>query len=313
MPSTSRLSEWLRERLPPTHASGLPVRRLTPVSGGCIHATWRLDLEAGTRVFLKSTHRSALPMLQAEADGLRALADVAARGSRLSMPALPEPLALGELDGQALLVLSWLDLCGRADHGAWRSLGSALACLHQMSRGMNGGRGYGFPIDNFIGSTPQSNGWLTDWGRFFCDRRLRPQLALLRRRGLEPQGSAALLERVTDWLADHNPEPVLVHGDLWSGNAGLLRNGGGALFDPAVYWADREVDLAMARLFGGFPPAFFEGYATTWPLPAAATGRVEIYNLYHLLNHATLFDGGKSGGYQSQAAAVIGRLLRQRG
>lgn len=308
IPSASRLSDWLRERLPPTQVAGLPVQRLTPVSGGCIHAAWRLELASGAQLFAKLNQASALAMLQAEADGLKALAAVVTC-SRDAMPSLPEPLAVGELDGQALLVLSWLELSGGSAPGGWWNLGAALARLHQQSRSQNAGRGFGFPSDNFIGATPQLNGWRADWSQFFSERRLEPQLALLGYRGEEPKGNSVLLERVVDQLADHHPEPVLVHGDLWSGNAGLLSDGGGALFDPAVYWADREVDLAMARLFGGFPPAFFDGYDHTWPLPAGSARRVDLYNLYHLLNHANLFGGGWGGRYGRQAEVVIRRLL----
>ena len=125
-------------------------------------------------------------------------------------------------------------------------------------------------------------------------------------RGCPFARSEALLERAGELLADHGCSPVLVHGDLWSGNAALLADGTGAVFDPAAYWGDREVDLAMARLFGGFPEAFFAGYQGSWPLPADWPQRLELYNLYHLINHANLFGGG----YQAQAQDVIDRLLR---
>jgi hypothetical protein len=111
---------------------------------------------------------------------------------------------------------------------------------------------------------------------------------------------------VPEWLDQHAVDPCLVHGDLWSGNAGVLVDGRAALFDPAVYRADREVDLAMARLFGGIPRAFFDAYEATWPLPPGQEGRVELYNLYHLLNHANLFGGS----YVQQAQASIERLLK---
>ena len=308
-PSASRLSAWLAERLPPPWAEALPVQRLSPVGGGCIHGAWRLELAGGGGLFAKGGGAQALPMLQAEAAGLRALA-AAAAGTGLTLPA---PLALGELDGQALLVLPWLELGGRGSAQAWERLGAALARMHRASTALNGGRGYGFEADNFIGASPQANGWLADWGRFFVERRLEPQLAWLRSRGVRLTGSAALLERVPRWLGQHGAEPVLVHGDLWSGNAGLLAVGGGAIFDPAAHWADREVDLAMARLFGGFPAAFFSGYGREWPLPAGADQRAPLYNLYHLLNHANLFDGrgdgGPGGSYGRQAQAGIHALL----
>jgi fructosamine-3-kinase len=113
------------------------------------------------------------------------------------------------------------------------------------------------------------------------------------------------LELVPDWLDGHQVKPALVHGDLWSGNAALLAGGGGALFDPAVYWGDREVDLAMAQLFGGFPKAFFAGYESSWPLGPRSQERVVLYNLYHLLNHANLFGGS----YWTQSQRCIDGLL----
>lgn len=316
-PSASRLSEWLAPQLHAPLAAALPVRRLTSVGGGCIHAAWRLELEGGGALFAKTGGLAALPMLQAEADGLAALAAAAAGAG--TGPTIPQPLAAGELDGQGLLVLPWLELDHRGADQSWRQLGRALARLHRASVPRNGGRGYGFEADNFIGSMPQANGWMVDWGAFFVERRLAPQLEQLRRRGVRLRGSDALLERVPGWLSRHGVEPVLVHGDLWSGNAALLSGGGGALFDPAVHWADREVDLAMARLFGGFPPAFFNGYGEEWPLPAGAQQRVELYNLYHLLNHANLFDGGAGadggpgGGYGRQAQHSLQRLLAEPG
>ena len=137
------------------------------------------------------------------------------------------------------------------------------------------------------------------------ERRLGPQLAMAREAGRPLQGAEALLERAEQLLATHTCEPALVHGDLWSGNAGLLAAGGAAIFDPAVHWGDREVDLAMARLFGGFPAAFFAGYEAEWPLQPDWPQRLDLYNLYHLINHANLFGDG----YRRQAQSVIDRLL----
>ena len=315
-PRAAPLSAWLAARLPAEITADLPVRRLSPVGGGCIHSAWRVELAGGGILFVKTNRLTALPMLQAEADGLRALAlaaevALAAWGGDFGLT-IPAPLAWGELDGQALLVLPWLALGGGGRSEAWRRLGADLARLHRSSAPLNQGRGYGLDADNFIGSGPQANGWLPDWSAFFAERRLAPQLERLRRQGAGLEGGAALLERVPAWLSGHGAEPVLVHGDLWSGNAALLAGGGAAIFDPAAHWADREVDLAMARLFGGFPEAFFAGYHQAWPLPPGAEGRVALYNLYHLLNHANLFDGGPGGSYGRQAQAVIDRLLRER-
>jgi fructosamine-3-kinase len=298
-PGADPLADWLTRRL------GVGLRGRAPVSGGCIHSAWCLTMVDGTRRFAKTSPAAALPLLEAEADGLVALA-AAADPIRLVVPA---PLALGVVAGQAVLVLPWLELGG----GAWHACGSALAALHRRSLevpllvGDRGAAAFGWPHDNWIGSAPQENGWLEDWGRFFCLRRLAPQLERLARRSGVLPGAAELLERAPRWLAQHRPEPCLVHGDLWSGNAAMHSDGRGVIFDPAVHRADREVDLAMARLFGGFPEAFFQGYEAEWPLPAGHRGRVGLYNLYHLLNHANLFGGS----YETQVRGAMDRLLRR--
>jgi fructosamine-3-kinase len=300
--------------LAPWLARHLDVRLVarSPVGGGCIHSAWSLTLADGGRLFAKSGPLAALTLLEAEADGLVALA-AAADPQRLVVPV---PLALGQVEEQAVLVLPWLDLGSSGGQGdPWRRLGASLAALHRRSlegplvAGDRGGLAFGWGRDNHIGSTSQANGWLEDWGRFFVERRLGPQVdRFVRREGPLP-GASALLERVPQWLAAHSPEPCLVHGDLWSGNAGHLGDGRGTLFDPSVHRADREVDLAMARLFGGFPHAFFAGYETAWPLPAGHEHRRDFYNLYHLLNHANLFGGS----YGERSRRLIGGLLQRDG
>ena len=301
----ARLATWLRRQL------GEELKALAPVGGGCIHHAWRLELAGGRRLFAKTNRAALLPVLAAEADGLTALASAAEAGRDQAAGAgltVPRPLQLAELEGEALLLLSWLEL-GAAPAGAdqaWRRLGADLAGLHRASLQGHDGR-FGWKQDNFIGSGPQPNGWRADWGRFFAEQRLGAQLTWAARSGRRLAGAEALLEQVPLWLADHPAEACLVHGDLWSGNAALLAGGGGAIFDPAVHRADREVDLAMARLFGGFPAAFFAGYGEAWPLPPGHSRRVELYNLYHLLNHANLFGGG----YWAQAERSMRALLER--
>lgn len=283
---------------------GEEVRLGASVRGGCIHQARSLQRPSGERLFLKLSPAERQPLLRAEVAGLQALAAAVDPSSPLR---IPEPLACAVLGDRAVLVLDWLALappqrspgCDRA----WHRFGAALALLHRRSAEASGA--YGWEQDNWIGSAPQRNGWSTDWARFFRDCRLAPQLDWAARRGQPLQGAAALLEQLPRWLAGHQPQPCLVHGDLWSGNGGLLADGGGALFDPAVHQADREVDLAMAALFGGFPAAFFAGYDATWPRPAGHQRRQRLYNLYHELNHANLFGGG----YQAQAQATIKTLL----
>jgi fructosamine-3-kinase len=314
------LADWLAKKL-----GVRPVSR-RPVGGGCIHSAWCLTVLpsggpaaaplpapfSGDRLFAKTNSLEALPLLEAEAEGLEALARAAA-GTDLRVPA---PLAVGVAANQAVLVLPWLELAesgSAAADGAWESLGAALATLHRSSIERSCAPGdrpgsFGWPRDNVIGASPQRNGWLAGWGRFFAERRLAPQLQRLERRSGALRGAQALLERVPDWLDGHGADPCLVHGDLWSGNAAIDSTGHGVIFDPAVHRADREVDLAMARLFGGFPASFFAGYEATWPLPGDHRRRVPLYNLYHLLNHANLFGGS----YAVQAQGVIKQLLQDR-
>jgi fructosamine-3-kinase len=294
-----RLSDWLNAVL------GQPVRRMAAVQGGCIHNAWALELNDGTHLFAKSNRLALRPVLESEAMGLEALADAASTAA--SAPLIPKPLICDEVDDWAVLVMSWLDL-GQPIRGsggdAWEQLGADLARLHRASCQSNDQR-YGWEHDNFIGSGHQRNRWCSSWCTFFARERLGLQLQQLQR---PIPGAQELLDQLPHWLESHQPDACLVHGDLWSGNAGLLRHGGGALFDPAVYRGDREVDLAMAQLFGGFPQAFFKGYQQEWPLPSGHAQRVELYNLYHLLNHANLFGGS----YWQQSAVSIENLLRCR-
>ena len=179
----------------------------------------------------------------------------------------------------------------------------ALAALHRHTAA-----GFGWNRDNTIGTTPQQNRWTADWAEFFRDRRIAPQLALAATNGhgLRSQDDGSrLLDAIPALLAGHVPAASLLHGDLWSGNAARLQGGDPVVFDPAVYYGDREADLAMCSLFGGFGADFFAAYREAWPLPPGHELRRELYNLYHVLNHANLFGGG----YVAQAEAMIGRLL----
>ncbi len=292
------MASWLAQQ-------GMELVTMQPVGGGCIHRAWQLELRDGSHRFAKTNQGALLPVLEAEADGLEALATAAQGGAADGFtPTIPKALGLADLEGEAVLLLTWLDL-GPGSPEGWLELGAGLARLHRASRRSSDGQ-FGWHCDNFIGSGTQANDWRTNWGAFWSEQRLGVQLQQAEAAGRALPQAKTLLQLVPEWLSDHQPDPCLVHGDLWSGNASLLRGGGSALFDPAVYRGDREVDLAMARLFGGFPADFFAGYAQEWPLPEGHLQRVELYNLYHLLNHANLFGGN----YWQQSAASIQALLR---
>ena len=201
---------------------------------------------------------------------------------------VPRVLDRGVKDGKAFIALEYLEL---APSGDFAALGRALARLHRQTTGP----GFGWARDNYIGLGVQKNGWFDDWGRFWRERRLEPQLE---RAGLHVDLDA--LEHILD---GHAPRPALLHGDLWSGNAGFTKEGP-VVFDPAVYYGDREADLAMTELFGGFPRAFYRAYNEALPLEDGYEKRKHLYNLYHLLNHLNLFGRG----YLAQVQSTL-RLL----
>jgi fructosamine-3-kinase len=266
------------------------------VSGGSIHRSYRWQC-GETSLFVKVADGGGSSGLEAEATGLQALADAQA-------VRVPRVLARGHAGATAFLALEWIESrpAGRA---AEHRLGEQLAAQHRVTA-----RQFGFTGDNFIGRTPQPNGCLLDWTEFFRERRLRHQLALAMQNGfaelLEKPG-ARLLEASSALLAGHRPEASLLHGDLWSGNWLADERSEPVIFDPAVYFGDREADLAMTRLFGGFGRPFYDAYLTVAPLPAGHAVRAELYNLYHVLNHVNLFGGG----YVRQARTSIERLLAE--
>jgi len=171
-----------------------------------------------------------------------------------------------------------------------------LAAAHRKA-----GPRFGWPRDNYIGATPQENAPCAGWAEFWRHRRLEPQLALANRNGYRVEAPP-----VWRLLEGHEPVASLLHGDLWSGNAGFLADGAPVVFDPAVYYGDREADLAMTELFGGFAEEFYAAYSEAWPLDEGYKLRKQLYNLYHLLNHLNLFGGG----YLGQVRATLGLLGR---
>jgi protein-ribulosamine 3-kinase len=241
--------------------------------------------------FVKRGPPGFAPMYAAEAEGLRALRAAGVRA--------PEPYAHGVHGAEAFIEMERLKLGGPAD---WPALARMLAGLHR-----NIGQHFGWENDNWIGLSPQHNGWSDDWGEFWRERRLEPQLAVARSNGFSID-CGPLLQQLPVFFDDHRPQASLLHGDLWSGNIGFTHEGP-VIFDPAVYYGDREADLAMTELFGGFPREFYAVYAQTWPLDPGYSTRKDLYNLYHVLNHANLFGGS----YASQAARMVTRLLAQTG
>lgn len=273
--------------------------RIRPVHGGSIHSAWQIE-DGPQRYFLKTGKEKAARMFAAEAGGLGALAAAAAIRT-------PTVIACGAADDCAFILLEWLDL-QPLNHAAGSILGRKLAQLHRCL-----GESCGWHEDNFIGATPQINTPHRDWAYFFGMYRLRPQLDLAVARGLDKGLHArglAIVERLSGLFLDYRPQASLLHGDLWAGNVGQLADGEPVIFDPACYRGDREADIAMAELFGGFPTSFFAAYREDWGLDRDYERRKPLYNLYHILNHYNLFGAAYLGQAGRMIEAVLGDLRR---
>jgi fructosamine-3-kinase len=276
-----------------SQVTGQPFQITAPrsVGGGCINQGYRVS-DGGRSYFVKLNQATQVAMFAAEAAGLREI-------SGTQTIRVPVPVCHGTIEQSAYLVLEWLDL--RSGGASWAALGDRLAAMHRVTSS----HGFGWQQDNTIGSTPQPNPWTSDWTEFWVQHRLGHQLRLAQHRGGQFPQAARLLDTVADRLAGHHPIASLVHGDLWSGNAAMTAAGEPVIFDPATYYGDREVDLAMTELFGGFPREFYQGYDRAFPRDGGYADRKPIYNLYHLLNHFNLFGGG----YEAQANRTIAQIL----
>ncbi len=281
--------------------TGVPftVASVKPVGGGSIHRAWHLD-DGLRHYFVKTGGIAAAPMFAAEALGLQAL-------SAAAVVQTPTFITLGQAAGESFLVLEHLELKA-LDNTGGAMLGAALAQLHRIR-----GDSFGWTADNFIGSTPQSNAPHHSWPYFFGERRLRKQLELALQNGMERALVAkahGVIERIGGLFIDYRPLPSLLHGDLWSGNAAQTAGGLPVIFDPACYYGDREADIAMAELFGGFPISFYAAYRTAWPLDRGYETRKPLYNLYHILNHFNLFGIAYLGQAQRMIEGLLAELKR---
>lgn len=279
------------------------------VAGGCINQNYTLQTNLGN-YFVKLNQAELGEMFVAEAKGLLQM-------QATNTIKVPRPICYGTVNDRAYLVLEWLAL-SKNTRQDWSLMGAKLALMHgfpvanlqldqkldqRLDQKLN--KGFGWVMNNTIGSTPQLNPWTTNWAKFFAEERIGHQLQLAQRRGGQFPEISQVVEAVYQALINHQPQPSLVHGDLWGGNAGITNDGEPVIFDPASYVGDREVDLAMTKLFGGFPKEFYQGYHQTFPLPPGYEQRETIYNLYHILNHFNLFGGG----YASQANQMIREIL----
>lgn len=267
-----------------------------PVGGGDINQSYILHTTDGP-YFVKCNHAELLSMFEAETEGLLEL-------SRTNAVRVPKPLCTGTTHTEAYLVMEYIDL----DSGKplnYAVFGDQLAEQHRLIANQ-----FGWRRDNTIGSTPQINTPADDWVDFFRLHRLGYQLRLVEENGASPMlidKCRQLLDKLHQFFINYTPQPTLLHGDLWRGNVAADQNGDPVIYDPAVYYGDRETDIAMTTLFGGFAESFYAAYQQAWPLDPGYATRKHLYNLYHILNHLNLFGGS----YEIQAQRMIDLLLSE--
>lgn len=274
------------------------VRNRRTIGGGCINTACVIqdyDLE----YFVKLNSAASVDMFVAESAGLVEI--VNSQTIRA-----PRPVCFGTAGEASYIVMEYI-VPGTPGKDSYTTLGQQLAAMHRVIHPQ-----FGWQRDNTIGSTPQINTCSGDWIEFWRDQRLGYQLKLATRNGygrqLQSQGDQ-LLQQFPVLFTDYRPEPSLLHGDLWSGNYAVDSDGNPYIFDPAVYFGDRETDIAMTELFGGFPAQFYQAYEEIFPLDEDYHVRKKLYNLYHILNHLNLFGGG----YLGQARQMIDSLLSETG
>ena len=290
MPDWSQISQHISDATGATFAHAIQ----RGIGGGSINAAHVLESTEGIKYFVKLNHASLLDMFEAEAEGLNEM---------LSANAIkvPTPICWGISDNESYIVMEYIPLGGK---GSGQKLGEQLAAMHRKQWDK-----FGWTRDNTIGSTPQPNTPSSSWIDFYREQRLQFQLELAAQNGgtgLLNKGER-LAAGLDAFFADYQPVPSLLHGDLWGGNYSTDLDGNPVIFDPATYYGDREADIAMTELFGGFPHDFYAAYNKAWPLDPGYATRKTLYNLYHVINHFNLFGGG----YLSQADHMISSLLSE--
>ena len=281
-----------------TEKFGSPVKihSSDSLGGGCINHASKVETSMGT-LFLKWNGNCKSDMFLREAESLEELRK-AANGQLL----VPEVFAAKEVDASpGFLVLEYLE-SGYGKTNSDESLGRGLAAIHKYKA-----EKFGFHHDNYCGSTPQNNSWKSNWIEFFRDNRLHFLLELIQRERPLSAGEFKVYERLLVKIPEWVPEesgPALIHGDLWSGNYMNTTNGP-ALIDPASYYANREMEMGIMTMFGGFSQRFYSAYNEAYPLPSGWRERNHLYQLYHFLNHYYLFGGD----YRSQALQIAKSYL----
>ena len=269
-------------------------KSIEQVHGGDIHNAWRIEF-SNKKLFLKRNIRNK-KFLEFEKYCLQNLRKYINQENLV----IPEVIAYKNIKNIEILLIEWIDM----HNFDQKKLGKGLGELHLKSAESNP-KMFGFPVEGFIGTTDQKKGLEDNWIDCFLNLRIIPQLLSLKSRILDKEIINKVKEKIKSELLYHKPINALVHGDLWSGNAGMDKNGKGVIFDPASWWADNEVDVAMTKLFGGFRKEFYEEYHRIFPIKNGFEKRIIIYNFYHILNHANMFGGGYLNQVEDYVKAIL--------
>ena len=285
--SDSRGNRFFEAVLEESIGKSLTVLNTQFKSGGCINNTLKLNTTGG-EFFLKWQTGIPDDMFRKEARGLVLLANTGSIN-------IPEVIAHGRIDDKHYLLMEYIDSAAPSIN-YWENFGGALAMMHKE----NSAEHYGLDHDNYIGKLPQVNHASDDWIAFFIENRLEYQLNLAIQNGLV---SSDLIDRYRNFykcLPDLLPvdKPALLHGDMWSGNVMVGRDGNVTLIDPAVYFGHREIELAFTQMFGGFGGDFYSSYRAVYPLEPGFEERADIYNIYPHMVHVNLFGTSYLGGVE---------------
>ncbi len=269
-------------------------KSIKQVFGGDIHNSWQIEFK-NAKFFVKRNEKK-VKFLKFEQSCLKHLS----KYINYENLVVPKIISHLEVNNVELLLMEWINM----NNTDQEKLGKGLGEMHIESNKFKP-KSFGYPIHGYIGTTNQIEGWEKNWIKCFVNLRIEPQLAILKKDFLEIDIKKKLKTKIETELYDHEPLNSLVHGDLWSGNIGVNQINKGVIFDPACWWADCEVDIAMTKLFGKFRNEFYENYHKIIPIKKGFEKRTIIYNLYHILNHANMFGGS----YFSQVEMYINKIL----
>ena len=264
-----------------------------PLAGGSINESFKINTNNGV-FFIKKNSSSQFPqMFEKEVSGLKTLRDA-------NEIIIPKTIGVAESATESFLMLEFIESGTRVKH-FWEIFGNQLANLHNHTSDF-----FGLEIDNYIGSLQQTNKKHTNWSDFFREERLEKQVILARNSGLIDKSVVTSFDKFYNHLYDLFPvEPAsLLHGDLWGGNFMVNEAGLPVIYDPAVYYGHREMDLGMSKLFGGFDEQFYTSYNKHHPLENGWEERLDYCNLYPLMVHVNLFGGG----YAQSVKSIISKF-----